>query len=86
MAKFVSTHTPPVESKHIFEFTQREVSLLVNVLHDLVLSDGVIKLADGAYTPNDNAHADLAKVLEALCKADTDVDHDYLENFDEVVL
>lgn len=86
MAKFVSTHTPPVESKHVFEFSQREVDVLINVLHDLVVSDGVIKLGDEAYTPNNKTHADLADVLSSLNDAGGSVDNDYLSNFHEVVL
>lgn len=85
MAKFVSTHTPPVEPKHIFEFSQREVDILINVLHDLVVSDGVIKLGDGAYTPNNDTHADLGDILTELSPLGS-VENDYLSNFVEVVL
>lgn len=86
MAKFISTHTPPVESKHVFEFTQREVDVLMNVLHDLVRSDGVIKMGDEAYTPNTETHTDLSNILFALDGAGMSLDNDYLSNFLEVVL
>lgn len=86
MAKFVSTHTPPVESKHVFEFTQREVDILMNVLFDIVKSDAVILVDGRAYTPNDDAHESLSNVLKALDEVGMSLDNDYLSNFHEVVL
>lgn len=86
MAKFLMSHTPPTEKQHLFNLSQREVDVLINVLHDLVVSDGVIKLGNEAYTPTNKTHADLAEILSSLNRAGGSVDNDYLSNFHEVVL
>lgn len=86
MAKFISTHTPPTEKQHLFNFNQREIDLLMNILFDIVKSDAVILVDGRAYTPNDDAHESLSNVLKALDEVGMSLDNDYLSNFHEVVL
>lgn len=85
MAEFVGEVTKDPEYQ--FDFTQRDIDLLISILYDLTSGDGCLmfKSSRSKFVPNANTLEDLKRIQNALDEVGMSAENDYLSNFDDVL-